>query len=845
MFQLARRTLRYRWGGYVATFIGMFFCSMMLVAAGGMMETGLRQTVLPQRLAGADVVVAGDPRYILADNPVGALNERVQVDRDLVTKLAALPGVKAAIPDVAFDTFVLRDGSPVDTEAHGRDWGSAVLSPYSIGAGAAPQRAGEVALDTDTARRIGVSAGDKIKIGAHGAVGEFTVTGIVAPAQPTTERSIFFTGPDVQRLARDPARVDTISLVAQPGTDAAALSAKATAAVGGPGIAVLTGNDRGNAEFPASLEVHDLILIAGIFVALSLVAGLLAVASTLSLVASNREREIAVLRAIGATPWQTRRMILAEALVVSLLATTLSVLPGWFVGEFLYRMVVRIGVAPEELSYERGWVLPVIAYVLAVATSLGAGLITGKRALRARPTAAMAGTDTAVKRTGWVRRIIGLVLFAYSGGLVFVALNLVTGPFIAGPANWAAILFALGVMLLGRDITRVLVAVLTPPLRRMSSVSGYLAALNARARVPQLAAVITPIMLMTSVATATTYVITTEAASINIYTESLAGNVIIKAPPGGFGPEALPKIREVAGVAAASEFTASAGFVDDPPDPRAGADLGGWQFKGFTADAAEKVGAATMTAGSLTELKGDTVVINDVYSKELKRGVGDTITLRLGDNSRVNVKIVGLMSEKVSFESIILPIDLLSKHTTTGLPLYILAAPQPGTSVAQLSAALSGVVAAFPGAQIVDRYTLRGSFEHHLGAEELVNYLFLALLMGFIAISVINTLFLATGHRRREFGLQRLIGATRRQVLRMTAVEGALTALIGIGLGAVIAPLAFVTFALGRTGKFVPAGSPLIFLLIAGAAAVLTLGGTLVAVLRTLRNRPLEAALPT
>jgi putative ABC transport system permease protein len=67
--------------------------------------------------------------------------------------------------------------------------------------------------------------------------------------------------------------------------------------------------------------------------------------------------------------------------------------------------------------------------------------------------------------------------------------------------------------------------------------------------------------------------------------------------------------------------------------------------------------------------------------------------------------------------------------------------------------------------------------------QEWINYLLVGMIVAFTAISVVNTLAMATASRRREFGLQRLTGATREQVLRMMAVEGALVAAIGILLG--------------------------------------------------------------
>ena len=62
-----------------------------------------------------------------------------------------------------------------------------------------------------------------------------------------------------------------------------------------------------------------------------------------------------------------------------------------------------------------------------------------------------------------------------------------------------------------------------------------------------------------------------------------------------------------------------------------------------------------------------------------------------------------------------------------------------------------------------------------------------AVLGGFAAVAAANTLVMTVLDRRRELGTLRLIGSTRRQVLRMMRWEALLVALAGIALGTAIA----------------------------------------------------------
>jgi hypothetical protein len=69
MVRLTLRTLRYRMGGFVATFIALMVGAMIVMACGGLMETGIRAAIPAQRFAGADLVVTGDRHHDLTQSP--------------------------------------------------------------------------------------------------------------------------------------------------------------------------------------------------------------------------------------------------------------------------------------------------------------------------------------------------------------------------------------------------------------------------------------------------------------------------------------------------------------------------------------------------------------------------------------------------------------------------------------------------------------------------------------------------------------------------------------------------------------------------------------------------------
>jgi putative ABC transport system permease protein len=115
------------------------------------------------------------------------------------------------------------------------------------------------------------------------------------------------------------------------------------------------------------------------------------------------------------------------------------------------------------------------------------------------------------------------------------------------------------------------------------------------------------------------------------------------------------------------------------------------------------------------------------------------------------------------------------------------------------------------------------------------------MILGFAVLTVINTLVAATSRRRGEFGLMRLAGATRGQVLRTLGMEGLVVVVVGVGLGSLASLATLLPFSLARIGSLMPAGSPWIYVTVISFALVITLTTTLWSAWHTLRTRPITA----
>ena len=835
MLRIALRTLRFRKGAFIATFLAMTFGAVLVLACAGLMETGIRADIPPQRLANTQFVVMGSQTWALPkenpadpeeDTEAAYLPERVRLSAGLLDEVSRVPGVADAVGDVSVPVAL---SSPGETVLTGYGWSSASLTPVKLASGAAPAT-GEVVLG----QGAGTAVGDRVDLVVRGKAESFTVSGLV-PGQ-----GVYFADDQVARLAGHPDKVDLIGVRTEQGADLAAVSAAIGELLPGQNATLVSGDDRGLAEFAGAEQASEnLIVLSAVFGGFATMVMLFVVATTLGLSIQQRQRELALLRAIGTTPGQLRRMVVGEALFMAVFATGLGVLLGGIVGEWLFDQLAANGIAPTAMVHQAGWIPMVVAVGVGLIGSFAGSLIAGRRAARTRPTEALA--DAAIQRRwlSWVRVLFAVLAFGGGIALFIVTVAVMTGPIAASTAGPSVMLWAIALALVSPGVTKVLLAVMRWPVRWFGGTAGYLATLSTKTRAVRMAAVVTPIMLATGMATANIYLQTTTVAVSNeAFQENLRADLVLSSSTGGLSPSLVDEVRSVPGVAAASEFATSTVFVAEPYDSMLSED--GWPVQGVSAAGAAQTTAFRPTEGELSELTGNTVALPVQHAAAMNRGIGDSITVRMGDGADVDVRIVALFPAREGFETLVMPATLVSAHTTWGLPAQIMV--RADGDVGAVSAALTKVLANHPGVAVVDREALLADHakDQELGAW--INYLMAGMIVAYTAISVVNSLVMSTTARRREFGLQRLTGSTRGQVLRMMSVEAGMATVMGVLLGTVIAGMTLMPFTLVTDGSLLPSGPIAVYLGVAGAATLLTFGSTLVSTWVGLRTRPAEAA---
>jgi putative ABC transport system permease protein len=815
MLRLAVVSARGRLGTFTGALIALIAAAVLSMAWGMQLESILRTHAPVERYAAAAAVVTG--QQVVGGKNAVQLGERARVSSVLAARLAAVPGVRAAIGDVSVPALL----GHRTVVAH--SWGSAALTPYVLTAGRPPAGPGEVVAGFPAA------LGSRLLLAATGPARTVTVVGVARPSHPVTQQTaIFLTDAEATRLAGHPGLVDAIGVLAAPGFDVSRLRAAAG------GAQVLTGSARGAAEYPGLERTRkDLIPVTAAFGGLAMFIAMFVVASTLGLSIQQREREIALMRAVAATPGQIRRMIAWEAAIVALVGSAAGIWPGIVLGRTLARGLLSHGIVPRNYALHYDWLAAAAAIGGGVAIALLAVLLAGRRAARVSPTLALTDAAAEPRLLGPGRIIGGLIALAGAVPLFAVSTTTTDPSTAAATSEINAVFLVVAAAFFGPVAAYVVARLLAPALTAFSPVAGFLAAANLGAATRRFSSATTPLVL--SVALSCTFYFgstTIEHATSQQQRAALTGQLAITSAGPGLPDSALADVRATPGVRSAVALTSTTlgpglGVTNDTSPAQI---LTGGQGGGLD------VG---VIAGSLNGLHGDAIALAQRRAGTVHAHVGDRVTLTLGDGTQARATVVAIYTRDLAFGDALLAADLASGHLTNPLLDEILI--QTGQPAAAVAARLRALVQRYPGLQVSDSASLVTASAAN---DELNNWLgpfFVIMIFTFSSISVMNTLIMIALRRRRELALLRLTGATTHQVKAMARWEATLIIVIGLGIGLAITATALLPLSHALTGGFRPF-VPLGWLAaILGVSALLALIALSLPTRRALRARPVEA----
>lgn len=809
-------------GAFAGTFVIVTAMATIVAAAGQIMGTALGAPGAG-RFSAVDDVLRADPtvRFGHGDNTDTDNVQRPRLlPRAAVARAAAVLGVRSATGDVAFPLAVLgRDGTPLPARgreaAHGHGWPSAALTPYRLTAGAPPVAPSDVVLDAGLARAGALRVGDRVRIVSPAGTATYRLTGVAVASRSQAGRqsSVFFAQAQAQRLSGLGPGFDAIAISAVPQQDGTALRDRLRDALGGD-VQVLGRRHASAADAgdPRAFDRPQLVALVASGGALTVALSVFVVAGTIMFAVERRRREIALLRAIGATPGQTRRRLLRETALVGLLGGVAGCLAATALFAPFTRALARVGIAPDGFSVAPNWIPYVVALAAAVVVALLATLVAARRAVAARPGEALLESALPQRRLGVLRVLLGLV--ALGGGITLV----VVLSFAAlSYATLAAFVLMVAVGLLAPIVVGAPAALAGRVLLR-GGAPGFLAGslLSAgRFRAGAVGAAIALVVALGSVQVLG--LATAQRATERVSADRVRAPHVLVARSGAGLP---PSVAAAAGRlpdATAAGMVSTDVYLLDGGLTNAG---GSWDAVGLDPAATPGTLDLDVRSGSLAKVTGDGIAVSDTLARD-GATIGRVLDARLADATRVRLHVVAVYHRANGMGDVVLPRRLALAHATAPLDSAVFVAG--GSGVVR---GLEAIVRSTPTAALVSRSAYLRLVRAQGADSARAQWMIVALMIGIAVMAAFNTGALSAAERGRELALARLCGGTRGQVAISLALESLVTTLVGIGVGLGVAVAALAYHASD------PAGGPLAFRwdqlgLVAGGALVLGLVGTL------------------
>ncbi|MFI0895044.1 FtsX-like permease family protein [Streptomyces sp. NPDC020983] len=707
----------------------------------------------PQRFAHARAVVRGDATLRVPTahgTRTTALPGPRPLPASLLQELSALGGVVA---DRSFAVRTTSAGAPANLTGH--PWSTAPLGGYRLTGGRAPEAPDEVAAGGSWAApgtALGTSRGT-----VH-------VVGTVEAPRPF-EHALFFTD----------ARAAQVSpLTFQVAVDADPAAVRRAVRASAPGATVLTGAARRAADPDAAA---DRTALTGVEVVLGTAAGVtgfvvvFAVSSVTALAVAARRREFGLLRLAGATAGRLRRRVLAEQLLIALPASAAGcALGGAYGAGALARWMTGGGLAPPWFAAGGGHVWPYPAAVgTAAAAALCGSAAASWRAGRTAPAEALREADTQLRALTRGRALAG-------GALLLTALGLTTYSLYADPADLLHRKSYVSRPMLLVAAAAALSPALVRPLLRLLGAHGRLVRAQAAAAAQRTAAVAAPVVAMVALAGALPgAVATVNAAKSAEIARATTADLVLTAP-GGLDPAELARVRTASGVRTASAETPAP--VTTLEDGVALVRAQGWAVDPATLPETVRL---PVVAGSLAGLDDGSIVVNTEWQRHT---VGATVTVWRADGSPRRLRIAAVLAEGTGDNGVY----VTPRNAPPGAaPTVVRIRLAPGASPATVTAALRH---AAPGADVrTGPAWARATAPHATAATRLGLALTLGIALLYAVLALATAQAVSTAARAHELTLLRRSGATRLQLLRLTAAESLLPVAVGATLGVLTAAL--------------------------------------------------------
>ena len=717
----------------------------------------------------------------------------VPLTQSTLNGIAALPGTATARGTVTgfaglSDPHGNLIGSQGDTQ--GANWvpGSGGQdSKYPMVQGSGPTNSQQIAIDQKTAAAHGFTVGEPVRLAVNGPVLNVTVSGIFSTTDPQVVSGgslVLFDTATAQSLYLRPGQFDTIQATARPGTSQDQLRAEIEPLV--PHVSAV------KTETAVQLKADQAKTIANdtsgmrtallAFAGIALFVGIFLISNTFTMLIAQRTRELALMRAIGASRRQITASVLLEALFVGVSASVAGLGAGIGIGVALQAAMGSMG---SQISTNVLVVSPttvIATLITGIVVTVLAALLPSIRASRVAPVAAMReGDQPATQKSLIVRNTIGLLLAG--AGLALV----LTGVHAGGssgrlPVGAGAVGILLGVFVLIPLLSRPVIGLLGPLLGGMFGISGKLARQNAVRNPRRTAATASALTVGVTLISALTVIGASMTHAIDQQvTKNMTADFAVSAliDP-NVSPSLLPEIAHTPGVAAYSPLDQQYLRADGKSLAVTGIDPGSFQ----------QLAGPEMVTGSAAALAQGQLLIDQDHATSEHLSIGSAVPVTYPNGSRATLTVGGIYRNSDLLGPSMMSESVLAPRTTTPAYGVVLVKGTDGDTPA-LQQALKDATGDSPLLTVQDKQALQQHFSSQISLLLDVMYALLGMAVIIAVLGVVNTLAMSVFERKREIGMLRAIGLDRRGIKRMVRLESVVIAtfgaVLGVGIGSFLA----------------------------------------------------------
>ncbi|MDQ3738279.1 MAG: FtsX-like permease family protein [Actinomycetota bacterium] len=723
---------------------------------------------------------------------------REPIPLQIADDVAGIEGVREAVPTIArYAQVIDADGDAVSSNGPSlgvTDTEDEELSTVTVREGQRPTGTGEVALDGVTAEKADVGVGDDVRITTDIGTFDFTVTGLIGLGD-----SEGFGGASVSVFPLETAlavlgtegQIDAVDISLAEGADPVAVQ-RAIEEILPDRTEVISGQALSEEQAD---DVNEFIDIFGqgllVFAFVTAFVSAFIINNVFAITIGQRLRELALLRAIGAAGSQVRRMVIIEALVMSIIATIAGIGLGVLIAKGLSALFNAAGAGFPSAGT---LLLPrtiVMAFVVGVGITLLSVIVPARRAAKIPPVAAMRpelGFDTINSRrlvAGTITVLIGTVAFLVG---LFVGPGGTLG--LAVLAGGGALLIFVGVGSVSSTVARPVARALGWPVSKMFGTSGRLARDNAARSPKRTSSSAAALMIgVALVSAASIFAASLRDSFGRVLEESVQADYIVTTDSfQGMPPSIAAAMQDVSELAAVSPIRGTQMQVEG--DSRTvGAAI---------PEALDQLISIDIADGdSLSNLGLDGVFVHEDPAGDLDLQVGDSVEATFPNGAERTLEVSGIFNDATLVGNWLISIETLDDVSTAPpRDFFVVARVADGVSPETADRAIDAALEEFPQANVETNAQFRATQEDQI--DQLL-VIITGLLVFAIAIAVLGisiTLALSVFERTREIGLLRAVGMTKRQTRRAVRWEAVIVSLFGAVIGIVVGSLIGVALSL-------------------------------------------------